>query len=66
MKPPTKQELLILATDLLNEDPDTTEGICHECGETQSGCEPDAQAYECETCGECGVFGAQETLIMFA
>ena len=38
-------------------------GFCIKCGAEQSGCEPDAQEYECESCGEPAVFGAQELLI---
>lgn len=59
-------DILQLALDLLEEDQDTTDGICHACGETQSGCEPDAREYECESCGEMKVYGAQETLLMLA
>ena len=38
-------------------------GFCIECGSEQTGCEPDAQNYECESCGERQVFGAEELLI---
>ncbi len=38
-------------------------GFCTECGAEQEGCEPDAREYECESCGEPAVFGAQELLI---
>lgn len=38
-------------------------GICIECGEERSGCEPDARNYECHECGEMQVFGAEELLI---
>lgn len=38
-------------------------GICTACGEEQSGCEPDARNYECESCGAMSVFGAEELLI---
>lgn len=41
---------------------DTT-GFCIFCGNTQEGCEPDARAYECEGCGERGVYGLQELAI---
>jgi hypothetical protein len=34
-------------------------GFCLSCGEEQDGCEPDAQRYECESCGERKVFGAE-------
>lgn len=40
-------------------------GLCIRCGETAVGCvEPDARKYECECCGENGVYGAQELLMM--
>lgn len=39
-------------------------GFCIECGNEQEGCEPDAQRYTCEMCGEDKVYGAQELLIM--
>jgi hypothetical protein len=39
-------------------------GFCRSCGEDADGCEPDAQNYECEYCGENQVFGAEEFLYM--
>ena len=39
-------------------------GFCTACGEEQGGCEPDAKNYECESCGERMVFGAEQLLIM--
>lgn len=38
-------------------------GICIACGADQEGCEPDARNYECESCGEFQVFGAEELLM---
>jgi len=38
-------------------------GFCVVCGHEQEGCEPDAQNYECEECGENMVFGAAEILM---
>jgi hypothetical protein len=38
-------------------------GICVACGEDAEGCEPDARNYECESCGERQVFGAEELLM---
>lgn len=35
-------------------------GFCIACGAEADGCEPDAQAYECEACGEHAVYGAEE------
>ena len=41
-------------------------GVCTACGSDQDGCEPDAEYYECENCGECKVFGASELFMVFA
>lgn len=38
-------------------------GFCIECGAEADGCEPDARAYGCETCGAASVYGAEELLI---
>ena len=38
-------------------------GLCLACGEEAYGVEPDASWYECEGCGACNVFGAEEILI---
>lgn len=38
-------------------------GLCIACGEKQGSCEPDAQQYECESCGEKAVYGAEELLM---
>lgn len=38
-------------------------GFCVACGHEQDGCEPDARNYECESCGERKVFGAEELLM---
>lgn len=39
-------------------------GGCLACGEHQGGCEPDAENYECEGCGEFKVFGLEQLLLM--
>jgi hypothetical protein len=41
-------------------------GFCIKCGADADSVEPDARAYECEACGEPGVYGAEELLIMLA
>ena len=41
-------------------------GFCLACGEEVDGCEPDAREYECESCGERRVYGAEEILLMGA
>lgn len=38
-------------------------GLCVICGADAEGVEPDARRYECEACGEPGVYGAEELLI---
>lgn len=43
---------------------DQSIGFCLACGEEAYNCEPDARGYECESCGERQVFGAEEILIM--
>jgi hypothetical protein len=39
-------------------------GFCLACGEESYGVEPDARRYECESCGERKVYGAEEILLM--
>lgn len=39
-------------------------GVCLSCGIEVDGVEPDAADYECETCGDPTVFGADEALMM--
>jgi hypothetical protein len=39
-------------------------GFCTACGEEAYGVEPDAREYECESCEEKAVYGAEELLIM--
>ena len=41
-------------------------GFCIACGEDADGCEPDAQKYKCEGCGEMAVYGAEELLLYMA
>jgi hypothetical protein len=41
-------------------------GFCVCCGADADGVEPDARDYPCEICGENGVYGADELLIMMA
>jgi hypothetical protein len=38
-------------------------GICICCGADAEGVEPDARKYECESCGQPGVYGAEELLL---
>jgi predicted RNA-binding Zn-ribbon protein involved in translation (DUF1610 family) len=39
-------------------------GFCIACGAEAYCVEPDAREYECESCGEHKVYGAEECLIM--
>ena len=41
-----------------------SEGMCINCGEFASGVEPDARKYECECCGEPGVYVIEELVLM--
>jgi predicted RNA-binding Zn-ribbon protein involved in translation (DUF1610 family) len=38
-------------------------GFCIRCGAEAESVEPDALRYECESCGEAGVYGAEELLL---
>lgn len=40
-------------------------GFCTKCGDDADGCEPDARNHKCYSCGEMGVFGAEELLSHF-
>jgi len=40
-------------------------GFCMKCGDEASGVEPDARKYTCDSCGEPGVYGAEEILLQF-
>ena len=39
-------------------------GFCLACGKAQSGVEPDARKYTCESCGVPKVYGAEELVLM--
>lgn len=41
---------------------DESVGFCIGCGAEQAGCEPDAERYPCESCGERKVYGAEQLL----
>lgn len=40
------------------------EGFCITYGETASGVEPDAHEYICKSCGQPGVYGYEEMMLM--
>lgn len=58
MRPSLTQEKILAAVEA-----DDNLGFCKECGAEAQGVEPDARNYECESCGEEQVFGAEELLI---
>ena len=41
-------------------------GFCIACGVEVEGVEPDARRYQCESCDERAVYGAQELFVMMA
>lgn len=57
--------LLRRAMRLVESGEDTT-GICHACGAEREMTEPDAEHYPCEDCGQNEVYGAEQTVMMFA
>lgn len=42
---------------------DNYNGICTECGAIADNVEPDAEGYECESCGKHAVQGFEEALM---
>lgn len=51
------QDFLALVEEYANE------GICHHCGNLQSGVEPDAERYTCQECGQPAVGGIELALM---
>jgi len=41
-------------------------GFCVACGAEAEDVEPDARRYTCDSCGQPGVFGAEELLLRLA
>ena len=39
-------------------------GFCTACGIDADHCEPDAECYPCESCGERAVYGAEQLMFM--
>lgn len=56
--------MITITVDEFKEYSDDNMGVCLACDELQSGCEPDAENYECESCGEPKVFGLEQALII--
>jgi hypothetical protein len=60
MAKPTLEEVM----DAVQQDDNL--GFCLNCGEMAYGVEPDARKYECESCGQRQVYGAEELLMSMA
>ena len=56
-----KDELLDTVIALCEED--NGGGICTACHETAYGVEPDAEGYECDSCGAMAVCGAEQWIL---
>jgi hypothetical protein len=64
MATPSRSAILSLAIELCEKD--ENQGICHACGAIQDCVEPDAEKYQCESCKEWQVFGAEQTLLLLS
>jgi hypothetical protein len=65
MKAESASGLILLSPSEFAAACESYDGICVECKEiTNSGVEPDARAYECESCGRRTVYGMEEALLM--
>lgn len=53
-----------ITEDEYQEYDDSSIGLCLGCGAERDCCEPDAENYKCEECGERKVFGVPQLLIM--
>jgi hypothetical protein len=60
-----KQNIVETAISLMEEDMDTIEGVCIECGIVHHGVEPDAMKYKCDNCETNTVYGAQQIVLLF-
>jgi predicted RNA-binding Zn-ribbon protein involved in translation (DUF1610 family) len=58
MHPDITQDRVIAAVQ-----EDDHRGFCVACGEEAHNVEPDAREYECDSCGEPAVYGAEEIMI---
>ena len=60
----SRPEIVRMAFDEFLESSEAYEGFCTTCNEiTNSGVEPDARRYECESCGNRTVYGMAEALL---
>jgi hypothetical protein len=41
------------------------EGVCFNCGAARWECEPDAEKYECDKCGEKAVYGLLTAFLQY-
>ena len=56
---------IVMSSEEYLDHDDNMDGLCLNCLEwTDGGCEPDARYYECESCGQPKVHGAQEAMMM--
>lgn len=62
LPPGVTEDMLIAAVERSMLD-DELVGFCTSCGAEASGCEPDAEGYYCEECGEHAVTGAETLLV---
>jgi hypothetical protein len=60
-----KQNIVETAMSLMEEDIDTIEGVCIECGIVHHGVEPDAEKYKCDNCETNTVYGAEQIVLLF-
>ena len=60
-----KNDIIMTAMSLVEDDICTIEGVCIKCGAVIHGVEPDAMKYKCETCETDTVYGAHQILLMF-
>ncbi len=61
-----KNDIIMTAMSLVEDDICTIEGVCIKCGEITHGVEPDAEKYKCESCETDTVYGAEQILLLFA
>lgn len=61
LHPSLTPEIICAAVERRNTSLDNP-GFCIACGAEADNCEPDAEAYECEECGESTVYGAEELM----
>lgn len=61
-----KAKKLSLAKVLRAAESGESVGFCRKCCAEAYGVEPDARRYECESCGEKAVYGAEELVLMMS